>query len=202
MRDPDDRGRLERQCDALRWLTLGPQLVAQMGVPQTLAEASAMKVADEELEVWAWHVRFRALAPHESATVAYWLVNGPYHPHWRWWAVAAVHLRVVPGVDPPQLSRPDASHEIVIYSIDPTGGDPDVDAIESGERRLKMLTPIDLAYQVAGLSDEQAGVLVQLMVRSMMAGWMSPDQDFRGAWPNVIDATVEHIRFGGHPSRN
>jgi hypothetical protein len=85
---------------------------------------------------------------------------------------------------------------ILILSLDPEGGAPDLDDPRKGPR---FLTPPDLVHQVGGLTDNQASELVRLMVRACVGGAMSPDSDFRELWKKVITRTVQYFTLGGHP---
>lgn len=83
----------------------------------------------------------------------------------------------------------------MILAFDPeTPPDPD----NRGGDGAKILTPLDLVHQFNGVTDEQAERLCEGAVRLIVDGRMSPDQDYRSLWKEIIRNTVEHTVLGGH----
>lgn len=208
MREPDVTATLDDECEALMWMRLGPEMVRQfaatMGVPEADTEKAVAATRVEEREMRAWKIEYAddAFPGQENAAAATWVVNGPFHMAWRWWMLFVIHLRPSADMPEPKIERDGASHEVLILSFNPENGDPDVDALEAGTATPKWLTPVDLNYQVIGLTDEQAAELAGLMVQEIASGRMSPDSDFRASWQVVLDETATHLRYGGHPERN
>lgn len=204
MRGPDKESDLERGCPALAWVSAADNatevLAAAFGV-ELPPDAGTPAPTDEELVVRCWKLAKRDTGvPDHQASCAAWLVNGPFHPFWRWWQLAIVHLRPIPGVKPAHVQFPGASHEVLIASIDPTRlREPDVEKIERGKQTLPYLQPLDLVHQVILASDAQAEELADLMIAPILAGSYSPDSDFRSAWKSILDRTAEHLRLDGHP---
>ena len=118
-----------------------------------------------------------------STGVGTYLVNAPSaHIHWEWYLVSGVHLRDVEGVTPAQKSFPEADHELTIITIDPKGcPSPDPE-----ENSFPLLFPPDLLEQFGGLSDKQAGELVQAAVETILSGEIGPDSDFRKTWKGWV----------------
>lgn len=207
MRDPDREATLARSAPALLWADVGEAVTAGLsiatGIPaeQLQAQLQAPALSDDELHVRAWRMQVTPRRPDHQASIAAWLINGPYHPFWRWWQLAIVHLRPIEGVKPAAIHRDGASHEIMILSIDPNHP-PDIDELEQGEGHLRYLTPPDLVHQVVGLTDEQACELVDLMIGPILDGQLSPDRDFRSRWEPILETTAEHLRYGTHPALN
>lgn len=208
MRAPDREGTLSRDAPALAWVK-APRLAAEalgtlVGAPPEamLALAQARDpLGDDDLAVRCWRMRKVVTRPDQEAGIATWVINGPFHPLWRWWALGVVHLRPLAGVRPVVLRREGASHEVLIFSVDPEKcPEPDIDKLEREGGELPNLMPLDLVHQVVGLDDEQAAELAGLMVKAIVAGEMSPDQDFAEMWRRTLDTTAEHLRSGGHPA--
>jgi hypothetical protein len=210
VRDPDYVFEIDRDSIALAWTKMGEAvagMVAQVTglsmdeareVAREAGQGDSLELPDEELIMRAWKVELPRRPEHTD--VASWLVNGPFHPFWRWWTIHAIHLREQAGAEPPDVRVEGASHEVMILSHDPDH-EMSPELVEAGQGSPH-LTPIDLAHQVVGLHDEQAAQLVELMVRYIGSGRISPDQDFRGHWGPILDNTAEHLRFGTHPSWN
>lgn len=134
-----------------------------------------------------------------TANVRQYQVNRPgAHPFWSWWVVSCSSLRDIPGVAPAKKHYPEAEHEFVIIALNPDQPVPDPDEQANG-RRYQFLTPIDVVHQFNGLDDAQCGELVDLAVRMIVERGMSPDQDYRHLWKELIANTVEHLATGGHP---
>lgn len=131
--------------------------------------------------------------PDWGATCAGFLVQRPgAHPFWDKWIVSGIHLRDMPGVAPANKKSPEMEHEFVIVTIDPEcNPDPDSPV-------MKFLTPIDLTYQCAGLTDAQCAAIALLMVEHIVHGGASPDSDWRRWWKNSLDRTVKHYIEGVH----
>lgn len=135
----------------------------------------------------AWQSRFPdPLPPESAASVASWVVSGPFHPAWSYWMIGAVDLRERPGVPPAVKKYPEAEFEILIASLDPREGEPDPD----GKGTLAWMTPLDLVFQCDGVTAEDVQAIVAEMVDLILAARMSPDQDFRRSWEEWLTAKV------------
>lgn len=205
MRAPDKEALVDRKSAALLWVEAADAaatvIVDLFGVEVTPGR-SAPALADSELVVKCWNLRKpeKLARPDYNAHIAGWIINGPYHPFWRWWNLSIVHLRDIPGVEPAHVQFPGATHEVIIATINPERcSKPDIDALERGTVQLPFLSPMDLVHQVILVSDEQAAELAELMINAILSGDYSPDSDFRGRWKSILDRTAEHLRLGGHP---
>lgn len=133
--------------------------------------------------------------PEQGASLVGYAVTGEWHPLWRWWLVSVIHLREVPGTPAPVKRYPEAEYEFIIVSVDPEV-DPDPD--QPFPQPIKYLSPTDVVEQFHGVTDAQAVEIGTLAVRSIVEGMMSPDQDHRAAWHQVMTSTVDHYRQGLH----
>lgn len=132
--------------------------------------------------------------PEQEANILSYVVNGPYHPHWSWWAVSVIHLRGIPGAQPPHRQYPEAEYELMILSIDPeTPPNPD----KPFPQDIRYLEPPDVVCQFHGITDDQAAKVCDSVVRAICAG-RSCDSDYRSFWEDAIESTVDHFRPGGH----
>ncbi len=135
----------------------------------------------------------------ESATVSYWLCHVPgAHPAWSYYAIAAIHLREIPGAKAAKIKTPGATHELFVFSVSPDQGAIDLAKVGRGEQTIDTLRPIDHVVQFQVRDDADAAALVESAIRAIMAGQLSPDQDFRALWRTVVAATASHIVAGAH----
>jgi len=129
------------------------------------------------------------------ASIAQFVVNVPgAHPFWSFWGVTMIHLRDIPGVPPAHRRFLEATHEFGILAFNPEHGVPNVDNPD----RYHYLTPPDVVEQFAGVNDDQAAKVCELAVRAIVDGRISPDQDYRPVWKEVIRQTVEYLALGTH----
>src|SRR6185436_6335749 len=93
-----------------------------------------------------------------------------------------------------------AGHEFSIIAIDPTDeSQPNLFAFENrAQDGFPLLSPMDVCEQFGGLTDQQAMKLGQSALMAILAGQLSPDQDFRPAWRAVLKGTADHLRTGAH----
>lgn len=110
--------------------------------------------------------------------------------------ISVIHLRDIEGAKPANKQYPEAEYEFLIVSLNPDH-QPDPD---NAAATFRHLTPIDVAEQFHGLTDEQAKELCELAVRTIVDGVASPDQDWRAWWKDCIRNTVEHIKTGSCPN--
>jgi hypothetical protein len=108
--------------------------------------------------------------------------------------VALISLHEVPGIPPAQKSYPDAEYELMIASLNPECCPPDPDM----PGQLMVLTPIDLVYQFDVRDQEAAEEIADLAVKAIVQGKLSPDQDYRPVWQQVLKTTVDHYKQGIH----
>ncbi len=143
----------------------------------------------------AWLLKPKLEKPNPS-TLCSWLVNRPgAHPYWEWWLVGLITLKDLPGIRPARKSYPEAEHELMIYTIDPTTcASPEPD----DPNGYPPLLPLDVVEQFHGISEVDAKRLTEMVVQTIVSGRISPNQDFRRIWKEVIAGTVQHLREGQH----
>lgn len=112
--------------------------------------------------------------PH--ASIDGWIVEALWaHPMWHSYILSAVHLRAIEGFPPAVINLPGATHEVMLYALDPQHT-PQLD------RFPKVLTPPNFFGQWIAESDEAAAKKVEACVDEIIAGELSPDTDLRCMW--------------------
>lgn len=114
--------------------------------------------------------------PPIEFTVSSWLVYAPWaHPLWAYYWLGCVSLRQIPGAAPPVILLPNATHEVMLYALNP-----DVEpAIDDGPQ---MLLPANFHGQFIEACDEDAAARVHASAREIVEGLLSPDTDFCREW--------------------
>lgn len=114
--------------------------------------------------------------PPAELTVSSWVVYAPCaHPLWAYYWIGCVSLRSIPNAAPPLILIPNATHEVMVYALNP-----DIDpAIDDGPQ---MLLPANFHGQFIEACDEDAAARVQASVKEVVAGLLSPDTDFQREW--------------------
>ena len=144
----------------------------------------------------AWRVVLSPDAPPATtATLAAWVISGPFHPAWHYWVLSVIHLRDLAGVPPAKKHYPEADYEFVIASLDDLGGhDPHNPTL------WRMLSPLDVCEQFHGMTDTQAVEMLTAFIRAICDGVASPDSDYRRFWKAQIQAAMAHAT-GEHTRR-
>jgi len=144
----------------------------------------------------AWLSYAPPTRPEQEATVRAYIVHAPQgNQFWPWYLIASIHLREIEGTESPHKRFPEASHEFMIAAVNPD----DYGKLHPGGlSEVSFLTPIDLVHQVGDLDDDQAAKICDSIVRAIVVGGDSPDQDFRSYWIRSIDSTAHHFRTGVH----
>jgi hypothetical protein len=117
------------------------------------------------------------LAKGADATVCAWIVEAKWaHPLWECYALGAIHLRPMPGTPPAKISLEGATHEVILYALDP-GRPPDL--FNPLSTRLE---PANFCGQWRATSDLEAEGKIEGCVREIVTGHLSPDTDFIRQW--------------------
>lgn len=114
-----------------------------------------------------------------TALVAYRVFRPNDHPFWSHYSVSLVHLRPLEGAPDAKLQFPGATHELVVYALDPSANH-DLTSL-SAMLRSRLEGP-NLVEQFVAVSDEAAmDVLDRFMARVQ-----SLDTDFRSHMQKVL----------------
>lgn len=131
--------------------------------------------------------------PSIGAEMCRWVFKAPEaHPLWEGYLLSLCHLRHIDGMSPPIKKFPEAEFEIVVYALSPAFPFPDTTS--AGTFDPHVMRPANLVYQFAGVSDDQAITIVELLVRSFVAGYCNPDRDFRRHTFRSLNAVVEEYK--------
>ena len=116
----------------------------------------------------------------QDCTVAGWLIEAPWaHPLWHSYQLSLVHLRPMPGFPAPIIHLAGATHELVLFALNPDFPREPVLTLESDAH---ILTPVNYAGQFIASSDAEADSRVEGAVGLIMSGELSPDTDFQRQW--------------------
>src|SRR4029077_7173447 len=115
----------------------------------------------------AWLLKMQPSLPAHEACLGMWLIHAPQsHLIWPWRLISVIHLRDIPGVTAATKRYAEATHELMVLSIDPEAcPNPDPDAPDN---HYPTLRPIDVAEQFHGLSDLDAAHLLELSVQACL----------------------------------
>lgn len=112
----------------------------------------------------------------------------------------SVALRDVEGWAPAKRAYPEAEYEIMVYALNPERAAPDPRTwpLPGG---MSFLEPVDVVVQFHGVTDTQAGEVVDLCARACATGVLTPDSDYANAWKDSVVATAEHYAAGFHDKK-
>jgi hypothetical protein len=156
------------------------------------------------------------LPANDPGNVATWLLNSPrYHPAWSQWMLSSVRLADVPGWPPPNKWFPEATHEVVVLTLDPAHGPYTEENLltryvgpgpEQG--KLPYLTPVSVMFQLKA-TDDEVSKTVRMLARSVVQLGLSPESEgnenhVRTTWGHLAQQSIEHLRgyhdTPGHPA--
>lgn len=138
--------------------------------------------------------------PDWKAGLDLWLLHCPgAHPVWGWYIISGCSLGDIPGVPPAKKHRPDSTHEVICYAMDPAWTPDDGWCVDGEGRWAKhFLTPANLVEQTYDFTDDLANELLFLLVRAFCTGHANPDTDFRTTNTMLVRGTADHLRRGMH----
>jgi len=119
----------------------------------------------------------------KETTVCGYIVEAVWaHPLWKYYSVNCVSLKNIPGLSPAIIRMPGATHEIMVYALNPN-------YVPTIDDFIHILHPCNFAGQWYAASDEIAAQKVEETVKEIINGGLSPDTDFIRDWVK---------RFGDH----
>lgn len=122
--------------------------------------------------------------PARQTSLGCWFVYAPWmHMAWAWHYCGLVHLRPVAGMPPPHLSHPGATHEFLVFALDPTA-----DVIAEA---LRPLSPVSIVQQFDAASDAHARLIIEDALELVARGKCSVDSDFRPVWRHLLTSCEE-----------
>lgn len=114
--------------------------------------------------------------PRASVTLPCWIASAAYaHPLWSHYVIMCIALRDVPGVPTAKVNLKGATHEVMVFALDP-------DRRPAVNDMPRMLQPANFVAQFIEPDDLSAAARVQQAVQDVIDGTLNPDTDFRRMW--------------------
>lgn len=147
-----------------------PQKHEPMNIQHIDRQAFPPTITGAHGEAWQVNLdqaRARAGETDDSdSTVAMWIVFAPWaHAFWSYYLIGAIHLRPSKALPIPKIMLPGATHEVLVFALDPEAV-PDT---------------VDL--------DNGAAAKIRVTVEEILAGVLSPDSDYVHAWVKRFSAS-------------
>lgn len=118
-------------------------------------------------------------------TVAAWLLHCPgSHPMWCNYLLSVIHLRPIEG-QPAHKQTPAATHEMVLFALDP-----EHEPNPSDARTVRILTPQNLCRQIEHYTALAALRLTEEMAQAFVSGALNPDTDHRVCQERWLDEAI------------
>lgn len=125
-------------------------------------------------QAWVFDVP-RTTKAHEAAIMS-WIIHAPHaHPLWSHYLMSLIHLRPIPGAEDALKYHPDATHEIIVFAVDPAS------EIVNGVAP-SLLQPANFMEQFRAPDDAAALEAVESVIKEIVNGDLSPDTDWRSEW--------------------
>jgi hypothetical protein len=114
--------------------------------------------------------------PRASVTLPSWIASAAYaHPMWSHYAIMCIALRDVPGVPKAHIHLEGATHEVMVFAMDP-------DTKPAVDDFPRMLNPVNFTGQFIAADDLTAAARIQQAVQDVIDGTLNPDTDYRRMW--------------------
>lgn len=149
--------------------------------------------------VRAWRVSVPAPTPEKPhATIASWIINGPFNLHCTRWVMMVVHLRNEPGILPAKHTKSGTTHAFMIYAVHPIQGPLDP---ENFPESVNFCHPAEFEADFVAANDEDAKMVLESAVRMVASGQASPDRCNAKAWGKLLEEIAAFYARGcGDPA--
>lgn len=138
------------------------------------------------------------------ATLSWWLITAPaYHPLWSQYVLSVVTLDDQPGMPPALLHFPGATHELIVFALNP--GEPPrritAEDLQRGDW-AGYLRPVNIVHQFTATNDEMHQ-LAELACTGVVNGVLNPEtadapSQVRETWLTACVKTLAHLRGEEH----
>lgn len=153
----------------------------------------------------AWEVDLpairRTMVPQRlepDAMVAHWVIEAPWcHQIVHSYSLVVLHLRELPGRRSVDKFRPDATHEIQLFGINPAA--PRAQILTQPLDPSMWVTPPAYIGQIAVQSDTRAVAEAQHAVNLILEGRLSPDPRHVWSWAKIFGDDVLKHAHGAPP---
>ncbi|AYF32180.1 hypothetical protein CSH63_33030 [Micromonospora tulbaghiae] len=136
--------------------------------------------------------------PDAAQTTDWWLITAPgYHTIWSQYGLLCVRLDDdVPGFPPPKRQFPQATHELLVLTLDPTLGVHTPDSVIAGG--LRYLSQPNIVEQYTA-GDNEMRELCEVAVHAVVHGQLNPEtandpSRIRGQWHEALRRALAGIR--------
>lgn len=135
--------------------------------------------------------------PAHVASLSIWIIFVPgQSPAWGHYVLCGVHLREIEGVRPPVKRFPDATHEVMLFALDPELGNdlrPEnfferKEAYFKNTGRSGFLDPCNYVGQVRQATDATFTRIVDMMAESIVNGVLPAEGPLSGKdyWTSYV----------------
>lgn len=131
-------------------------------------------------------------SPAYPTILSTWLFEAEKYRTWPRWLIGLIHLRPAPGVAPPRIHRPKATHEFAFAFLNPAVPLEDDIGFTHGGFEARLI----LEYQLAKLDDREASSLCARFVEMLVKGEASLDGDtdnVKGYVPWALEGMAKRI---------
>ena len=127
------------------------------------------------------------------ATIGAWFLQCPgQSPAWQHYHLAIVHLRPIDGVKPAVINRPGATHEVMLFALDPAKH-----PVPDDLNTWSWLSPVNFVGQLELPSDESAKNVLEILARAVADGylWAEPPLSLqREPWESQLRELEDHAK--------
>lgn len=126
----------------------------------------------------AWRVPIYREKESEGSSVDRWVIYQPgVNAFWSFYMVEVIHLRPIEGLGDARILLPGASHEVMVFALDP-----ERDIYDCWKNNLPILVPPNYTGQFFAESDEYAKERVERAVIDITNGLLTADSDSIQGW--------------------
>lgn len=136
----------------------------------------------------AWLLDMNAIVknpndPRKAVTLPTYVAHAAYaHPMWHSYLVMCVNLRDLPGVQKAKINLAGATHEIMVFALDP-------EQELSTTKMPLLLTPVNFVAQFIEPDDAAAEARIKQTVQDVIDGKLNPDTDYGQHWIHRFGAS-------------
>jgi hypothetical protein len=125
--------------------------------------------------------------------VAAWFLTCPgQSPAWSNFQLSAVHLRAEAGLPAPVVHVKNATHEVLLFALNP-----DANPVRDDVETWQPMRPLNLAEQIQVPSDQAAAALLELTAQAVVDGLLWAEPPLSGQfepWRSTLASTAAHFR--------
>lgn len=135
--------------------------------------------------------------PDQAGTVASWFLDCPgQSPAWQHYNLSIIHLRDIEGVKSAIVTVPHATHEVMLFALDPARN-----PVPTDTSSWSFLRPVNVCEQIQLPDDGAASELLYDCARAVVNGILPAEPPLAGAvepWRTALIKTAAHQRGEEH----